>query len=66
MIERLVIFGAAGDLTSRYLVPALARLHEAALLPGATSILGISQENWGTFLAGADKPGQFHQWTKIQ
>ena len=48
MIERLVIFGAAGDLTSRYLVPALARLHEAALLPGAISVLGISQENWDT------------------
>lgn len=33
MIRRLVIFGATGDLTSRYLLPAVARLHEAAKLP---------------------------------
>ncbi len=48
MIERLVIFGAAGDLTSRYLVPALARLHESGMLPEPLSVLGISQENWDT------------------
>lgn len=48
MIDRLTIFGAAGDLTSRYLVPALARLHEADLFPDSLSILGISIEDWDT------------------
>ncbi len=33
MIKRLVIFGATGDLTARYLLPGIAALHDAGLLP---------------------------------
>ena len=33
MIERMVLFGASGDLTSRLLLPAVAQLAEAELLP---------------------------------
>ncbi len=48
MIDRLVIFGASGDLTSRYLVPAAGRLLEAGLLPEELSVLGVSREDWDT------------------
>ena len=48
MVKDLVILGAAGDLTSRYLMPALARLIEAGALTGGISILGASLEPWGT------------------
>ena len=44
MHERLVIIGAAGDLTSRYLLPALARLRNDGLLPEKLTIDAISQE----------------------
>ena len=33
MIQRMVVFGASGDLTSRLLMPAIAQLTEAGLLP---------------------------------
>jgi Glucose-6-phosphate dehydrogenase, NAD binding domain len=33
MIKRLVIFGATGDLTARYLLPGIVALHDAGLLP---------------------------------
>jgi len=33
VIERIVIFGVTGDLTARYLIPALAQLYEAGKLP---------------------------------
>jgi glucose-6-phosphate 1-dehydrogenase len=49
MSHRLVIFGASGDLTSRELMPALARLHEAGKLPPAFSVLGIARDDWGTY-----------------
>lgn len=48
MSHRLVIFGASGDLTSRELMPALARLHEAGQLPPGFSVLGIARDEWGT------------------
>lgn len=44
MIERLVILGAGGDLTSRYLLPALAVLCEAHKLPSGFTIDAVSQE----------------------
>lgn len=44
MIERLVILGAGGDLTSRYLLPALAILREAGKLPPGFAIDAVSQE----------------------
>ncbi|QDV35277.1 glucose-6-phosphate dehydrogenase [Tautonia plasticadhaerens] len=46
MAPDFVIFGAAGDLTSRYLMPALARLDESGQLPKGVTIRGVSQEDW--------------------
>jgi len=48
MICAFIIFGASGDLTSRYLLPTLAQLHQAGKLPDDLSVLGIAQENWDT------------------
>ena len=39
----LVIFGAAGDLTKRLLVPALYNLRRAGLLPEAFSVIGVAR-----------------------
>jgi glucose-6-phosphate 1-dehydrogenase len=44
MIERLVLFGATGDLAGRYLLPALAALQAAVRLPSAFSVIGASRE----------------------
>ena len=48
MIRRLIVLGATGDLTSRYLLPALARLHEVDRLPDALSIVGSAWDAWST------------------
>lgn len=48
MIRRLVIFGASGDLTARFLVPALARLQQAGLLPDGFQILGLARDDGDT------------------
>jgi glucose-6-phosphate 1-dehydrogenase len=48
MLERLAIFGASGDLTSRYLLPALASLHELGYLPERFEILGLAQDELDT------------------
>ena len=45
MISRLVIFGASGDLTSRYLVPALARLWQAGQLPEDFCVTGVGRRD---------------------
>jgi glucose-6-phosphate 1-dehydrogenase len=45
MIERLVLFGATGDLAGRYLLPALAALHAAGRLPDGFEVIGGSREN---------------------
>lgn len=44
MTSVLVILGAAGDLSGRYLLPALAALHSAGRLPPGLRILGVGQE----------------------
>ena len=44
MHNRLMIIGAAGDLTSRYLLPALARLRNDGLLPKKLTIDAVSQD----------------------
>ncbi|CUQ65640.1 glucose-6-phosphate dehydrogenase [Candidatus Nitrospira inopinata] len=46
MIQTLVIFGASGDLTSRFLMPAIVRLHEEGKLPEGFRVLGIAQDDW--------------------
>ena len=45
-MERIVIFGATGDLTARYLLPALARLYEEGKLPGDIKITGVDRKEW--------------------
>ena len=48
MIERMVLFGASGDLTSRLLLPAVAQLAEAELLPPGLAIVGSDLTDWST------------------
>ena len=48
MIRRFVVLGATGDLASRYLMPALARLHETGKLPDELTIVGAAREDWDT------------------
>lgn len=48
MIERMVLFGASGDLTSRLLMPAIAQLAEADLLPPGFTVVGSAVEDWST------------------
>ncbi len=43
---RLIICGATGDLTGRYLLPALAELVAAGALPHRLQVLGVAQEPW--------------------
>jgi glucose-6-phosphate 1-dehydrogenase len=48
MIERMVLFGATGDLTSRLLMPAVAQLAETGLLPPGFTIVGSANADWST------------------
>lgn len=43
-IQRLVIFGATGDLAGRHLLPALARLLDAGQLPAGFEVVGAARE----------------------
>jgi glucose-6-phosphate 1-dehydrogenase len=46
MMRHFVIFGASGDLTSRYLLPTLAQLRQADRIGADMQILGIAPEDW--------------------
>jgi glucose-6-phosphate 1-dehydrogenase len=46
VIPSFVIFGATGDLTGRYLLPAFAHLFQADRLSGASRIVGVGREPW--------------------
>jgi glucose-6-phosphate 1-dehydrogenase len=48
MIERMVLFGASGDLAGRLLMPAVAQLAEAELLPPRFSIVGSANTDWSS------------------
>ncbi len=48
MIERMVLFGASGDLTSRLLLPALSQLAERDSLPPGLTIVGAATTDWST------------------
>lgn len=48
MIQTLVILGASGDLTSRFLMPAIARLHQTRKLPEGFRVLGVARDDWNT------------------
>jgi glucose-6-phosphate 1-dehydrogenase len=46
MIERLLLFGATGDLAGRFLLPALAELHDEGKLPDGFRVVGAAREDW--------------------
>jgi glucose-6-phosphate 1-dehydrogenase len=46
MIRQFIVFGASGDLTVRYLLPAFATLHAAGKLPPGCRLLGLAREPW--------------------
>lgn len=46
MIRRMTLFGATGDLTGRFLLPAIARLLAAGRLPEGFRLVGSGQEAW--------------------
>ena len=46
VINRIVLFGASGDLTARFLLPALAALHAAGRLRDDFRIVGAARESW--------------------
>ncbi|HZY66429.1 MAG TPA: glucose-6-phosphate dehydrogenase [Rubrobacteraceae bacterium] len=48
MIRRMIILGATGDLTFRYLLPALARLLEAGSLPDGFEVHGLGRNDQDT------------------
>ncbi|MDQ0381373.1 glucose-6-phosphate dehydrogenase [Amycolatopsis thermophila] len=58
MIERLVIFGATGDLTARYLLPGLAALRAAGRLGDSFRLTGAGRQDWDT--------GEFREWATAQ
>jgi glucose-6-phosphate 1-dehydrogenase len=58
MIERLVILGATGDLTARYLLPALASLRAAGHLGDRFQLTGVGREGWSD--------GEFRTWAAAQ
>jgi len=58
MIKRLVIFGATGDLTARYLLPGIAALRVAGQLPEGFSLTCSGREDWDT--------DRYRQWASAQ
>jgi glucose-6-phosphate 1-dehydrogenase len=58
MIDRLVIFGATGDLTARYLLPGLCALHDAGMLSDRFRLTGASRDDWDD--------EQFRHWAAAQ
>ncbi len=46
MLDTIIIFGASGDLTSRHLIPAIARLQQADQLPARFRIVGLARDAW--------------------
>jgi glucose-6-phosphate 1-dehydrogenase len=48
MPTRFVILGATGDLTARYLIPALAGLRKQGTLPIAGPVVCVSRDSWDT------------------
>jgi glucose-6-phosphate 1-dehydrogenase len=46
MIERLLLFGATGDLAGRFLLPALAELYDEGRLSDGFRVVGAAREDW--------------------
>ncbi|MFD0068521.1 hypothetical protein [Streptomyces sp. NPDC056690] len=58
MINRLVIFGATGDLGARFLLPALVALRAAGDLDDRILLTGASREDWDG--------EQYREWVTLQ
>jgi len=58
MIERLVIFGATGDLSARYLLPGLVALRDQGHLGDGFRVIGVSRED--------RSDDQFRDWVAEQ
>ncbi|MFH9609615.1 glucose-6-phosphate dehydrogenase [Streptomyces sp. NPDC017448] len=58
MINRLVVLGGTGDLTARYLLPALAALRAAGHLGDRFQLTGASREDWTS--------ERYRQWVTTQ
>ncbi|HUB42983.1 MAG TPA: glucose-6-phosphate dehydrogenase [Streptosporangiaceae bacterium] len=58
MINRLAIFGATGDLTARYLLPAVAALHARGETGDAFHLIAAGREDWSG--------SQFRDWAAAQ
>jgi glucose-6-phosphate 1-dehydrogenase len=43
---RLIVLGASGDLTGRYLLPALVELVHTDLLPEQVDLIGVARDEW--------------------
>jgi glucose-6-phosphate 1-dehydrogenase len=56
MIERLLLFGATGDLAGRFLLSALAELHDEASFPTASVSLVPPVRTGTTRRFGATRP----------
>ncbi|MQY40436.1 Glucose-6-phosphate 1-dehydrogenase [Streptomyces sp. RB17] len=57
-IGRLVVFGGTGDLTGRYLVPALAALYAEGHIDDRFRLMGASREDWDG--------EQYREWATAQ
>jgi glucose-6-phosphate 1-dehydrogenase len=58
VIDRLVIFGATGDLTARFLLPALGSLRAAGLLGERFRLTGAGRDDWDD--------ERYRQWAAAQ
>jgi glucose-6-phosphate 1-dehydrogenase len=58
VIDRLVVFGATGDLSARYLLPGLAALHASGYLGAGFRLVGADRSTWDT--------GRFRGWADEQ
>jgi glucose-6-phosphate 1-dehydrogenase len=54
MIERLVVLGATGDLTARYLLPGLAALRSTGHLGAGFRMTGVGRDDW--------RDDEFRRW----
>jgi len=67
MIEKLLLFGATGDLASRFLLPALAELYDEGALPDGFCVVGAAIEDWDdeTFRHHAARQLEQHAATDV-
>ncbi len=67
MIERLLLFGATGDLADRFLLPALAELYDKSKLPDGFRVVGTAREDWDdeTFRRHAARRLEQHAATDV-